>query len=498
MKFLASAEPKVVSFAYPNGPQTNQGLRRYDNVAQYGINSNPATGAIIFEIPLGFNNHMQVHNFTGYDYTSQGGGWQCRVSFYARNIPSVTYPTVTYDTISNSSPGNIHPQVRVGRRISTGNPVIIFGDTTSSWAYPKLMLTSSYVAYQTPTATQFDNMVDPILEATSMAAYDLVVSCFDTSIAGPNDTVMRAAGTATLGGAGYGTGTSLAYTAAGTAKQVLASNGAAAPSWQTLDLTYLPDAWVKKAVRLATTTNLTLSGTPTIDGVPSAVGNRVLVKNQTAPAQNGIYDVAAGAWARSAGSNAATEIAGGTVSVDEGGQAGLLFTTSFRSTDTLGTTAMNWYTIIDTNATDVLVSGRSVGRGGLAGGYAQIVANSANTNATATAVDIAGLATTVTVTATRRVQITVLLHVQSTVANDRAQIQIREGTTVLGTVNMPQLVTAASPYSHQFSVVVNAPAAGAHTYKVSFLRLAGTGTLTAAASATMPAFILAQDLGPST
>lgn len=37
--------------------------------------------------------------------------------------------------------------------------------------------------------------------------------------------------TATAGGAGYGTGTAHAYTAAGTAGQVLVSAGASAPTW---------------------------------------------------------------------------------------------------------------------------------------------------------------------------------------------------------------------------------------------------------------------------
>lgn len=39
--------------------------------------------------------------------------------------------------------------------------------------------------------------------------------------------------TPTAGGAGYGTGTAHAYTAAGTAGQVLTSNGASAPTWST-------------------------------------------------------------------------------------------------------------------------------------------------------------------------------------------------------------------------------------------------------------------------
>jgi hypothetical protein len=39
--------------------------------------------------------------------------------------------------------------------------------------------------------------------------------------------------TATAGGAAYGTGTAYAVTAAGTTGQVLTSNGASAPTWQT-------------------------------------------------------------------------------------------------------------------------------------------------------------------------------------------------------------------------------------------------------------------------
>jgi hypothetical protein len=55
---------------------------------------------------------------------------------------------------------------------------------------------------------------------------------------------------------------------------------------------------VKDSVKVATTGNITLSGTQTIDGVAVAVGDRVLVKDQTSAAQNGIYIVASGVWTR--------------------------------------------------------------------------------------------------------------------------------------------------------------------------------------------------------
>jgi microcystin-dependent protein len=116
----------------------------------------------------------------------------------------------------------------------------------------------------------------------------------------------------------------------------------------THSLTDLPDAWVKKAVRVATTAAITLSGTQSIDGVSVVAGDRVLVKNQSTVAQNGIYTVAAGAWTRTPGADTAGDIAGATVSVDQGTQGGQIWTTTFKTTDTLGTTAMIWYKVVDT------------------------------------------------------------------------------------------------------------------------------------------------------
>lgn len=55
----------------------------------------------------------------------------------------------------------------------------------------------------------------------------------------------------------------------------------------------------QSSVKAATTANITLSGTQTIDGIAVAAGSRVLVKNQTAGAENGVYVVSAGAWTRS-------------------------------------------------------------------------------------------------------------------------------------------------------------------------------------------------------
>lgn len=82
----------------------------------------------------------------------------------------------------------------------------------------------------------------------------------------------------------------------------------------------------KASCLVATTGNLaSLSGLLTIDGVTVTAGDRVLVKNQSAPADNGIYVASASAWSRSTDMdtwaevpNAFTFIEGGTVNKDTG------------------------------------------------------------------------------------------------------------------------------------------------------------------------------------
>lgn len=77
----------------------------------------------------------------------------------------------------------------------------------------------------------------------------------------------------------------------------------------------------KKSVIAASTGNLTLSGTQTIDGRAVVANDRVLVKDQGGTASNpanGIYDVKAGAWTRSADMDSADEFQNAYVWVEEG------------------------------------------------------------------------------------------------------------------------------------------------------------------------------------
>jgi len=101
---------------------------------------------------------------------------------------------------------------------------------------------------------------------------------------------------------------------------------------------------IKDSAHVATTANITLSGTQTIDGTAVVAGDRVLVKNQTSGADNGIYVVAAGAWSRAADSNTSAEVTPGMfVFVEEGtvgGDNGFVLTTD--APITLDTTALTF------------------------------------------------------------------------------------------------------------------------------------------------------------
>lgn len=204
----------------------------------------------------------------------------------------------------------------------------------------------------TTNALTFNNAGSGVASGGTFNGSAAVTISYNTIGAMPNP--MSALGDIIYGGAS-GAATRLA---AGTAGQALVSAGVAAPAWTTLTLENLPDAWVKRAVKVATTANITLSGTQTIDGIAVVAGDRVLVKDQTTSSQNGIYIVAAGAWTRALDADTASEIAGATVAVDQGTAAGgTSWDTDFKSTDTIGTTNMTWFRLVDTGYTIPVTQG---------------------------------------------------------------------------------------------------------------------------------------------
>ncbi|CAB4185142.1 hypothetical protein UFOVP1492_111 [uncultured Caudovirales phage] len=75
---------------------------------------------------------------------------------------------------------------------------------------------------------------------------------------------------------------------------------------------------IKYSCKAATTANITLSGTQTVDGVALVALDRCLVKNQTTVANNGMYVVNAGAWTRTLDFDAWAELPGGFTFIEQG------------------------------------------------------------------------------------------------------------------------------------------------------------------------------------
>ncbi|RQO79123.1 hypothetical protein DBR40_05230 [Pedobacter sp. KBW01] len=98
----------------------------------------------------------------------------------------------------------------------------------------------------------------------------------------------------------------------------------------------------KQQVDFATTGNVTLSGSQTVDGVSSGNAKRALVKNQTNPAQNGVYITSSsGSWTRTADANTADNLSKLTVLVGGGLSQQYTVWTSAGSVTTVGTDPVN-------------------------------------------------------------------------------------------------------------------------------------------------------------
>jgi len=111
-----------------------------------------------------------------------------------------------------------------------------------------------------------------------------------------------------------------------------------------------PEEGIKSPAAAATTANITLSGTQTIDSLAVVAGDRVIVKDQTTTTENGIYVVAVGAWARAADFNAANDVVNGVLVHETNNRQ--IYQVSFSGTWTVDTTVVTFY-VLDTDPKQV-------------------------------------------------------------------------------------------------------------------------------------------------
>ncbi len=197
----------------------------------------------------------------------------------------------------------------------------------------------------------------------------------------------------------------------------------------------------KEPARAATTANVTLSGTQAIDGVSIAVGDRVLVKNQTTGSANGVYLAASGAWTRATDFDASSEVLGAAVFVSEGTTQGnqvWLMTTD--APITIGTTALT-FAQVGGGASYTAGNGITIAAGVIAVDPA-VVARKMS----ATIGD--GTATTITVTHNLNTQ-DIVVSVRESSGNAGVLVD-----WVANGVNTAQLTFATAPTTGQYRVTI--------------------------------------------
>ena len=98
----------------------------------------------------------------------------------------------------------------------------------------------------------------------------------------------------------------------------------------------------KNACQVATTVNITLSGLQSIDSYTTLAGDRVLVKNQSTQANNGIYVASASTWTRATDMDTWSEVPGAYTVILNGGQSSTGWVCTATATGTINVTAMPW------------------------------------------------------------------------------------------------------------------------------------------------------------
>jgi hypothetical protein len=114
---------------------------------------------------------------------------------------------------------------------------------------------------------------------------------------------------------------------------------------------------VKAPVKAASTTNLTLSGEQTIDGVACVEGDRVLVKEQSTASENGIYVVSTGSWTRAKDFDGNRDARQGTLVVlGVTGSSGIYYRVTTSNPIVIGTSAINFELVGGALTQDIISS----------------------------------------------------------------------------------------------------------------------------------------------
>lgn len=125
-------------------------------------------------------------------------------------------------------------------------------------------------------------------------------------------------------------------------------------------------------------------------------------------------------------------------------------------------------------------------------GYAQVTSNQTGIT---TMTDLTGLSVTWTAVAGRRYRASFKVLIFSTVANDDANVWLRNGSSTSLNAYGVRAVSTTHGIAVTGSHVLTGLSAGSQTVKLSLERAAGSGSVALAAASTHPSFILVEDIG---
>ncbi len=270
---------------------------------------------------------------------------------------------ISCDTVRDSAITYTHATAEVGGlKEETQAATTFFGNSSGISAAPTFMN-----ALQARTALSIQDGTEAFVLAATYLCEDTllpVITCGDGNLNFDNfGAVVFNTGKAAL----FRTGLELATVAAtGSASDIATGTLPDARLSANIATTAYVDAHssglqLKTECVVLATGNITLSGEQTINGVLTSA-SRVLVPNQTAPEENGIYVSAAGAWSRASDMNSWAEVPGAFTFVTGGTLfANTGWSCSSTTGGTLGTTPITWVQFSSagaySNGTGLLLAG---------------------------------------------------------------------------------------------------------------------------------------------
>jgi hypothetical protein len=268
-------------------------------------------------------------------------------------------------TFTSTISGSIDGNAGTATKLATARTFSITGDGTGSASFDGSANASIALTLANSGATAGTYGSATQVGQVTVDAKGRVTAASNVAITFPVTSVAGRTGTITLSTSDVSEGTNLYYTdvrvRANRLDQLAAPTAAVALNSQRItglaDPTAAQDAATKNyvdltvqgldpkaSVKAASTSNIaSLSGTMTIDGVALVAGDRVLVKDQTTTSANGVYVVAAGAWARADDLSAWSEFVSAYLFVEQGTvNADVGFLCTVDAGGTLGTTAITF------------------------------------------------------------------------------------------------------------------------------------------------------------